>query len=259
MINIGGGVMMILQALTKEGLDYLKGNISENLSRYQEKDKAYFADKFASRGYLMYTGVEIEDFKDNLVFSEDDKQDDLHNAKVLHEGMRNLPLYVAVDESVWGALNHTYLFDYICNRRREKLAAKEIDVANSFFSNGSNGLKRSLYINCVSRLWWVAHLLYDSANKEDPYYLLEVVARFGFPGVSVGIFSSNFIARSENAVGLFRVFHEVMKQHPKVTRDDLTAGVRYLNLIGATTMLDALDIEEIKQIMRGFYSRHFAN
>ena len=69
--------------------------------------------------FLQDTGYDFNPFVTNLQVTGDESADDVHNAEVIHRALSNLPYYIAIDEKIWAALLHTYLFDFVCEKRKD--------------------------------------------------------------------------------------------------------------------------------------------
>lgn len=266
---------MKLQYITDDGLADLKGNFKQNFSLYYlPKDGAYFQQRLDEKGWLQDTAVEIRPFAQDLQVTstavddfrekkEAEKADDIHNAICIHKAMVSLPPYLAVDEHIWAALTHIVLFDFITRKRADiweekKVEKQKKDMYNSFFTFTHNGKRRGTFVNCIASLWWGAQMVYDKGHREDPYWLVPDIALTGYPSTIV-LFSSSRIMTNKNiSLGLFHVVHALRQQGVKISRQDIVAGIRYLNLLGGMSIIDMKPEKEIEELMRSFYEDWFA-
>lgn len=253
-----------IQYLSDEGLEMLKQNFDNNLQRYKENDKKYFADILNEHNYLVDSTYIIEDFTQKLVYDEDNNENDLKNIKIVYEAMRNIPLYVMMDDRFWASINHTIMWEYIMKRRKGEAFGEDIKderekIFNSFFTHTKHGKKRGTYVNCVSRLWWAGHLTIDETNIENPYSLTEEVCKTGFASTIIILSSSNILSRKESMIALLRTIKQLRNDGYDVKRDDLVAGSRYLNLIAGIYFIDIMTIEDIQNILNDFYKNYYAN
>lgn len=174
---------MRLQYLTDEGIQYLKGNFAANLPHYIQRESAYFADLLKKQDFLQDTGYDFNSFASNLQVTDDASADDVHNAEVIHRALSDLPYYMAIDEKIWAALLHTYLFDFVCEKKKDLLDENVRDyqnkIYNSFFTYTRHGKRRGTFVNCVASLYWGAEMVYDPSNHDDPYGLLKEIAATG--------------------------------------------------------------------------------
>lgn len=255
---------MRLQYLTNEGIQYLKGNFEINLPHYIQKDSTYFAEVLKKHDFLQDTGYDVNPFVSNLQLSGDDGADDIHNAEVIHRALSNLPYYMAIDEKIWAALLHTYLFDFVCRKREEFLNPTVRDyqnkIYNSFFTYTRHGKRRGTFVNCVASLYWGAEMVYDPDNHEDPYGLLKEIAATGYPSTIVIFSSSRILGRRETCIGFLKAIRKLrLTQKWNVDRPAVVSGIKYLNLIAGLSMLDMRSEEEIESMTETFYKGYFQN
>lgn len=255
---------MKLQYLTDEGIQYLKGNFETNLPHYIQKDSAYFAEVLKEHDFLQDTGYDFNPFVTALQVTGDDGADDVHNAEVIHRALNNLPYYMAIDEKIWAALLHTYLFDFVCRKRADFLDETVRDyqnkIYNSFFTYTRHGKRRGTFVNCVASLYWGAEMVYDSDNHDNPYELLKEIAETGYPSTIVILSSSCILGRRETCIGFLKAIHRLrMAQKWNVDRPAVVSGIKYLNLIAGLSMLDMRSEDEIEAMTETFYRGYFQN
>jgi hypothetical protein len=257
---------MELQYLTEDGIRDLKGNFITYLPHYLEGDREFFARLLAAKGYLQDTGYDFQNFRSDMRVAADGDKDglasnDAHNAIILYEALKKLPLYMAADEKIWTAVCHTWLFDFVCQRRRAAFDTKKADyeraIYNSFFTYTHNGKRRGTFVNCVSSLWWGAHMVYDPLAT-DPYAFVHELAATGFASTSVLISSSRIMGRKDNCLALFQVIHDLRMAGHSVKRQYLVEGIKYLNLVAGLTILDSKSREEIQKALQDFYAGYLS-
>ncbi len=244
-----------LKYLTDNGLAQLKEAFDSNIEYYKSKDQQYFLNYLNTNGYLQDTSYVIEDFTDKLIFTEDLDKDDLNNIKILYTAMKDIPTYVMMEDRFWAAQNHTIMWDYITKRSegfRKESKDQRNKLYNSFFTHTKNGKKRGTYVNCVSRLWWAGKLSYDE-SRENPFELTEELCKTGFASTIVPFSSSNITGRDESRKAILTVVKELREQGKIVKRDDITYGLKYLNLIAGSSMLDVMSFDEIVELLRRYY------
>lgn len=255
---------MRLQYLTDEGIQYLKGNFEKNLSHYIQKDATYFAELLKDHDFLQDTGYNFNSFASALQVTGDDSADDVHNAKVIHRALINLPYYMAIDEKIWASLLHTYLFDFVCNKRAafldENVRDYQNKIYNSFFTYTRHGKRRGTFVNCVASLYWGAAMVYDPNNYTDPYGLLREIAETGYPSTIVIFSSSRILGRRETCIGFLKAIRKLRLANKwNVDRPAVVSGIKYLNLIAGLSMLDMRSEEEIENMTENFYQGYFQN
>lgn len=252
---------MRLQYITDEGIGYLKGNIKNHISFYQNGDKEYFGKILLDNKYLQDTGYNIDNFADRLRVSGNDKEDDVINAKILYEALKDIPPYMAAEESFWTALTHTLLFDFVYKKRGEgfkntekSLEYKEKAIKNAFFTY-MQGKRRGMFVNCISSLWWGAHTVYDEKSR-NPYHLLKEIALTGYPSTVMLMSSSSIMGRNETSVGFFLVIEALRAEGIKLSRQDIVEGIKYLNLVAGLNLIDLKSRTEISDMTYKFYNKY---
>lgn len=253
---------MRLQYLTDDGIQYLKGNFETNLPHYIQKDSAFFAKMLKEHDFLQDTGYDFNPFVTNLQVTGDESADDVHNAEVIHRALSNLPYYIAIDEKIWAALLHTYLFDFVCEKRKDFLDETVRDyqnkIYNSFFTYTKHGKRRGTFVNCVASLYWGAEMVYAPDNRDDPYGLLREIAATGYPSTIVIFSSSRILGRRETCIGFLKAIHKLrLAQKWNIDRPAVVSGIKYLNLIAGLSMLDMRSEEEIENMTETFYQGYF--
>ncbi len=248
-----------IKYLTDEGLSYLKTSFNEHLQYYIDNKHDELLELLNSKEYLLDSAYEIDDFTNKLVFLEDTDAADLENIKIVYDAMKDIPDFVMMDDRFWAAINHTFMWDYIRRRRKEEAFSKGVKdqkeaIYNSFFTHTRHGKKRGTFVNCVSRLWWAGRLTYESGN-DDKYYLTAELCKKGFPSTIVPFSSSNIMGREETRRALLSVVMELRKKGIDVKRDDIFAGIRYLNLYAGITIIDMISYDELYDIVERYYKK----
>ena len=253
---------MQLMRLTEDGYRTLWGQAEQNLPYYQACDGARFRALLEEKHWLESTGITIpDDFAEKLQpvgavrTYETIAKADRKNAPVVYEALRNLPRWLAVDPRLWATLLHTVLFKYVCEYfgGGEKAAKDRKEVGKNFFVTG-NGQKRSIFVNCASRMWWACELLYDE-KAIDPYHYLDVIEHMRFSGSLTLLSSSNISEQRELVHGLFRVLEERLQAGQSVRRlNEMTWAVRYLNLIAGATVIDMMNADDIAELVRKYFA-----
>lgn len=176
--------------------------------------------------------------------------------------MTNETAIIAIDEKIWAALLHTYLFDFVCEKRKDFLDETVRDyqnkIYNSFFTYTKHGKRRGTFVNCVASLYWGAEMVYAPDNRDDPYGLLREIAATGYPSTIVIFSSSRILGRRETCIGFLKAIHKLrLAQKWNVDRPAVVSGIKYLNLIAGLSMLDMRSEEEIENMTETFYQGYF--
>lgn len=245
---------MILDYMTSDALNELKLNFPQNKKYYYENDKNWFLKHLEKCNGLQKSKIECEDI--DLDFGEDFNESDYKNIIILFSALKNLPLTIAVDERLWAGLAHGQFWDYIQYRRRLNIQSnKDQDIKNSFFF--TRGIKRSAHINCLSRLWWAGHLTYDS-NRNNPFELTRLLCEGAFASTIMLLSSSNFTANNELCLGLLSSIKKLENEGVEIKREHFVESTKYLNSMGAVTILDCLTREEVENLIDKFFENKYS-
>ena len=125
---------------------------------------------------------------------------------------------------------------------------KEASITSRTIFN--NGNKRSLMINNISILWWIAYYTYDE-RLEDPYYYTKRFLSGSYRGNAVAYFSSNLVSNKEIVLGTLEAICELIDENKMIeNRFSYSNANKILNLVGGVVVLDFLSKEEIKNIVK---------
>ena len=120
-------------------------------------------------------------------------------------------------------------------------------MSRTIFNNGN---KRSLMINNISILWWIAYYTYDE-RLEDPYYYTKRFLSGSYRGNAVAYFSSNLVSNKEIVLGTLEAIYELIDENKMIeNRFSFSNANKILNLVGGVVVLDFLSKDEIKNIVK---------
>ncbi|MDZ5589511.1 DUF6339 family protein [Enterococcus cecorum] len=109
--------------------------------------------------------------------------------------------------------------------------------------------KRSLMMNNLSILWWIAYYTYDK-KQDNPYYYTEFFVHNQYQGDAIAFFLSNILSNKEMVFGILDALIELeQKNIIKINRYAFTNSNKILNQIGGVRIIDMLSREEIKKII----------
>lgn len=242
---------MHLQYMKQETMDDLLLNYDEYKVHYEKEDREWFSQHFNENNSLMEYAKDFPEF--TMDKDENFNVSDLKNIRIVYDALKELPLSVACDARLWTGLAHTSLWDYVWYRQHEEIAkaktakAKKEKIQKAFFCVG-NGKRRSLFVNCLSRLWWTGYLVYDEKRK-NPYELAETLM-YGQKGHSfasqiVLLSSRNFISNKHLFHGILQAILDFKRAGNEVNRVVFETVLSYFNNISAATVLDFLPEEEV--------------
>lgn len=242
---------MVIHFLKGDCLTALKANIAGNLRHYSEPTNDWVYEFFDGENPFQEYKFQIDDFQfdTEIGVDYDLSKQDVENIIRVYSAMKNLTDTQATDERLWAGLAHGDFWNYIYTRwssQQEKGNSETLVAAHYFFSP-HNGIRRSLFVHPISRLWWAGRLTYDEKRK-DPFELTRYLEN-GFSTMNLVMFSSNYIGNRSVARGLIEAMIELEEENysgEKSPKDALVQATRYLNIFGGTHILDYYSEEEIK-------------
>lgn len=237
--------MMKLYFLKDTALDQLKYNAGANINNYANETNEWLTDYFGESPFLEFSKG-VPDFQlDDTV--ENVGSIDIENAKTLYTHLKDITVTQASDERFWSGLEHGQFWDYMRNRwgSVNVTALKESSILTHFFF--AHGSKKSMFMNTLSRLWWLAKLTYDE-TREEPFELLDFF-KTDF-STKIMLFSSNgYFSNFEITSALLETLIAYEKDGNRASRRLFTGLSEYLNVLGGIYILDYLEKEEIKILL----------
>lgn len=237
---------MRIEFMTEDALVKLRADLQDNVGHYVANDQSYFYDVLERIRGLRRSSITCHDF-DLDMSAALPEETDATNVRRLYGAMRSLSPVVASDERLWTGLSHGYFWDYVQYRQRSAIATKKPErIGSSFFF--TNGHRRSLYVHCLSRLWWAGYMTYD-AQARDPFALTDVLTKHAFASTVMLFSSSNMTSNRDICLGVLGAIKKRQDMGEKIERKHFVGSLRYLNNMGALTVLDMLSREDIEEIV----------
>ena len=116
-------------------------------------------------------------------------------------------------------------------------------LASRYFIKGSKGLVR----NGISRLWWYGNVSYDE-DRADKFELTAVMLKY--QDIAQNILERNFSRNHTVIKAVLEVLRELEANGaPFYKRENFRLLMEYINSIGGVTILDALPLEDVKQMV----------
>lgn len=249
--------------MKKDSIDSILVNFDEAKPHYMSGDRDWFEQRLARERGLRDSRFTFPDFELSCGTGEATEEEyaitDAENVRIIYDAMRDLPTATAVDQRFWAGLCHTELWDYVRYRRRKSLeSGKDLDIKSSYFF--MRGVKRSAHVHCVSRLWWAGRLSYDESNREDPYALTPLFTDNAFASRIMLFSSSNLTANKDTSLGILDAIKEQADAGIPLRREHFVGATKYLNRMGAITVLDYLGRARVHTIISDYFkTEEFAN
>ena len=246
---------MILHYLTEDALIALKENVENNLIEYKNATNDWIysylgVKKENNHNVFREFKLRVDDFE--LRLPSDDERElsyiDLDNTITLFKAMMNLTEEQASDERLWAGLCHGDFWSFMNGRLAKNTGGKYPvnNILSHYFLFGIDGARRALFTNTLSRYWWIGKLTMDSKRK-DPFELTKYWAS-DFSTKTLILFSNNYMSNPNIVRGLISALLELGKEkgHGLNEHDLYYKASRYLNVLGATRILDYYSEEEIR-------------
>lgn len=234
---------MKIYFLKEEALDTLKGNTKTNLKKYTNPTNEWIMDFFDGQDTFGEYKKEVNDFVLDMSY-EKPEDSDIENIKIIYSAMNMLTETDATDERLWSGLEHGMFWEYLRYRwSSDKKIPTENDIRNRFFF--SQGKKRSLITNSLSKLWWIGKLTYDE-NRKNPFELTEYLKQ-DFATKSRVLFSSNYSNNPIIVRAIISSLIEFQNQGININREIFIETTKYMNVLGGTYILDYFDEEELSE------------
>lgn len=245
---------MKIKFLTEEGIDVLKSTlVSVHGSHLMDASPDYFLDYFHRYKMIRESRYEVDDI--NINTDPDYNVSDPANLRAVYESMKNLPPSIAADDRIWVGLSFTDMWEFIQYRRHDDLdKGTELAKQSSFFF--MRGGRRSSYIHCISRLWWIAYLLYDT-TRSDPYELCDYFASRAFPSRAMLFSSVNLVSNPEIAKGVISCHYDRFRAGKDDGRYAYTEANKYLNCLGGISIVDSMSRNEVYDKVMAFLEKRF--
>lgn len=239
--------------MKREALDTLKSSLKTIYAKYYtQKTNAWIYDVCGGDPFQEF--IEIPDFD----LAPLDKgltpgEIDLLNCKIVYEKLSFLTESQAADERLWAGLTHGVFYDYMRKRfgydegkiPNAKVATR---IQTQFFY--TQGIRAGFFRNRIAKSWWVGRCTYDK-SRENPFEKLDALGSADIVTKISEIFKSNNFSSNPTILnGIVKCFEYFNEEQIKIIpKDHLRPSLQLLNAIGGNIILDALDEDEIADIL----------
>ncbi|WP_244322170.1 DUF6339 family protein [Bacillus luti] len=237
---------MKLQFISEDTLQDLRMNFNDYKGVYYQKDDTWFREYFSHEGRVIESNIEFE--MPELSFNEDYVISDRENVKLVYSALKHLTYSQATQERLWAGLIHLPFREFAYYRLQNELQ-EENDNRISTAMFFKHGVKRSLFVHILARLWWVGYMTYDEENQENPFWLTDFFCEKDFSARAIVFFSSNFTSNRNITIGILRAIKYLEQEGCKVKREFFVQANRYLNILGGAMILDMLSAEEVEEMV----------
>ena len=250
---------MKIKILTEEAIDVLKETlVSSHGNHLLDPTPDYFLDYFEKNGWLKETKYEFPDIEFN--YDSDYNVADPINVKALYTGLKDLSPAIASDGRLWAGLAFTYCWKFLQYRRHDKLVkGSERDKLNTFFLLIPN--RRGCFVNILSTMWWMAHILYDEDNTDNPWEFVDYVASRAFPSTALLFSSDNLFSNPNLAKGTMQAVLDRYKAGFITTAKDrrftIVESGKYLNCLGGISIIDSMSRKEAYELVTYYLANEY--
>ncbi|HEF5063566.1 TPA: hypothetical protein SAQ65_002556 [Bacillus cereus] len=236
--------MKNIRILTESAFEEIKSNLQDLAPKFLDKQawiEKYFADK------KWYIELPIQYIPANLI-NEKDVKLDIENSKRIYESLKHIPVNLAENDRFWSYLNLCEYWDYMNVRWEDSNIKSQQHIATLAPKYLITMYKGGPGTNGLARLWWFAHLTHDE-KRDNPYELTEYL-------LSKQDYTYIFLNRtfSRNKKILHTVLSELISHSPNMSGDEMREFAKYISLRGSVAVLDVLGEEDIKQMVREYFT-----
>lgn len=234
--------------VTDDFLDEFKTNFNDKyLPLYENNNRTEIEKLFSNPNNIIESSTLFQ-YKP-LVLESENPDSAKQNIRIIWESLSHLSISEAENEKLWVALENTYYLDYHLDQLSlitGKNRKSSIESRTIF----TRGKKRSLVINNLSVLWWIAYYTYDEKNPNNPFFYSDYFVDGTYRGNAVGYFSSNIVSNKEITLGTLEAIKELVENNKMIeNRYAYTNSNKILNQIGGVRVLDTLSRSEVKKII----------
>jgi len=234
----------------------LKENVSTNVGNYLRDDKWALAIGTRQSRDLP-TRVELDGPLD-LQLPDNEDLKDIENAICIHKALRHLTRVQARDPRLWVRLCHAECWQYMRKRWPMERFGADSAKGNRFIVSRyfvAQNESRALLRNGIARLWWTAHLSYDS-DRTNPYELTAVL--LSLLDITQQLLERN-MGRAPSVARGFLTFLVDNKQlllgGGEAKRTRIRQLATFLNMYGGVSVLDCLTETEITKLLDTEFAR----
>jgi hypothetical protein len=230
---------MRLYYLKEDSLYTLKHNKELVLSNLQKSGRDWIPD-ILGKDYLGETKIDCKDFN-FYNGSTSPIESDIENAKIIYSALGRLNETQASDERLWAGMAVTIGYDYLIYRWGNK-DVRNITYRWSFYTLS----KRGMFYHGLARLWWYAHLTYDS-KADNPYHLTEFA--FSTPYIMEKMIYRNFSNSKTIRFSILKAMKDFVRDYGGLTTTIIAEVYKKISILGGCSILDAYSESELQQIV----------
>ncbi|MBO8161846.1 MAG: hypothetical protein H0Z24_09470 [Thermosipho sp. (in: Bacteria)] len=235
---------MKVRYLREAYLAQLKSNILSNIELYKQ-DEPWISHYFKETSFFLETNISVDEIE--LIEPQGpDQLYDLENTRIIYDAFKHLNISQAIDERLWTYLTHEIFWKYMRVRwpvENKSNPDRFIRERYFFMSNRDRALIR----NGISRLWWYGYITYDG-SRSNPYELTKILLKK--QEIAQNLLENSFSRNQMITKTILSVLADMENMNkPLPRREQFRELMRYINWLGGVTLLDALNENDIEQII----------
>ena len=240
--------MMKIKKLKNESIEKLRAAIVNDdfetvfkPNYLSEKDNGFSSnDLEVLEGYYEVPEIELKLDKNGKF--------DFENAKLIYEAFKFLSPEQADDSRLWVYLANCHFYEYTKTRWLSSATSQKSFTTRILYEGVGRAVRTR---NSISRLWWTAHLTYDTGNVGNEWGLTKAI--FELQDLQVGLLERN-MGSYPNILKTFLRFY--LEKKNEMNRVIVQEMVKELNNIGGVFCLSFMDEDQLQEILNTLFEKY---
>ena len=173
---------------------------------------------------------------------------DFENAKLIYESFKFLTPEQADDSRLWVYLANCHFYEYTKTRWLSSATSQKSFTTRILYEGVGRAVRTR---NSISRLWWTAHLTYDTGNVGNEWGLTKAI--FELQDLQVGLLERN-MGSYPNILKTFLRFY--LEKKNEMNRVIVQEMVKELNNIGGVFCLSFMDEDQLQEILNTLFEKY---
>lgn len=173
---------------------------------------------------------------------------DFENAKLIYEAFKFLSPEQADDSRLWVYLANCHFYEYTKTRWLSSATSQKSFTTRILYEGVGRAVRTR---NSISRLWWTAHLTYDTGNVGNEWGLTKAI--FELQDLQVGLLERN-MGSYPNILKTFLRFY--LEKKNEMNRVIVQEMVKELNNIGGVFCLSFMDEDQLQEILNTLFEKY---
>jgi len=240
--------MMKIKKLKNESIEKLRAAIVNDdfetvfkPNYLSGKDNGFSSNDFeVLEGYYEVPEIELKLDKNGKF--------DFENAKLIYEAFKFLTPEQADDSRLWVYLANCHFYEYTKTRWLSSTTSQKSFTTRILYEGVGRAVRTR---NSISRLWWTAHLTYETGNVGNEWDLTKTI--FELQDLQVGLLERN-MGSYPNILKAFLRFY--LEKKTEMNRVIVQEMVKDLNNIGGVFCLSFMDEDQLQEILNTLFEKY---